>query len=110
MPVMLMKPGKLHVLPFVGYVYRFQSGQDSFTCLSDNFRPSNMWKEGFYLSQYVESVGLRFEFKKRQKQLVAYALKKYIDVKNKKSYIEIRRIEPSNVVCDFFRVFLFIFC
>ena len=98
---MLMSLGKLYVLPFVGSEYRFQSGLNSFTSMKDNSRISNMWKEGFYLSQYAESVGLHYAFTRRQRILVAYALKDYIEGKDKESYDEIRRIAHSNVVIDF---------
>lgn len=99
--LLLMKLGKAYVLPNTFSVYRFQSGQSSFTNSSEYLTTDNLWKEGFYLSQYANSLGFDFKYKDRQNKCVAFALLAYLRGKDKKSYITIKKMQGSSFLTDF---------
>lgn len=100
--LLLMKIGKLFVLPNVYSVYRYQSGDSSYTSGAFYNKVSNVWKEGFYLSQYAFSLGFNFKYKKRQKKTMAIALAQYIIGIDKDSYLEIKELRKSFLILDIF--------
>lgn len=106
MPVLLMKYGRLFVLPDEMSVYRYQSCPTSFTCQKENSRIYNKYMETVELQKYVLKLGLNINYAGIQKRIMCTSFGAFIK-KGKKDFFKIVH-ERRNYVSDFFSCIAFL--
>lgn len=98
-PLLFFKYGKLHVLPFVGSVYRFQSSERSFTSIKENIRAVNIYKEYYNLAMYVKSVGLHMNYRQIRQQSLLNAFFEYIRGRDSESFKTMCEYSNISKIC-----------
>lgn len=99
-PFLFLRYGKLFVLPFWGSVYRFQSGDQCFTLSKAYDNRLILWEECAEVAKYAESIGVKFDSRKREQEVLTYLLIDYFSEKNAENYEKVKKIRNSTLLRD----------
>lgn len=101
-PFLFLQYGRLYVLPFEGSTYRFKSGVQCFTMSKDYGNRLIHWEECNEVAKYAASVGVNFDRRRREREILMHLLIDDFLGKDSETYKKIKRIR--NTIRHFFKM------